>query len=94
MLVPRLLATLLSIFIVGIGFKAVVTAHYYARSGKLGMEVTLNGPPAVAMGLSVISLGFLPLILWVTSKRYKVLWGISCIVAAIFFYFAASFFVM
>jgi len=50
------------------------------------MEITLEGPPAVAIGLCIISLGLLPLTLWFTSKRFKVIWVILCVTAATLFY--------
>jgi len=82
LLIPRIMASSLSLIIIVIGAMAVMTAHYYIRNGKLGMEITLDGSPAIAMGVSTIFLGLLPLTLWFSSKRTKAVWLISCFVAA------------
>ncbi|MDD2463306.1 MAG: hypothetical protein PHI97_04860 [Desulfobulbus sp.] len=91
MLIPRLLASLLSLFIVGLGFQVVLSAHYFARSGKLGVEITVDGPPAIAMGIGLIFWGLIPLTLWFTSRRFRIVWLIFCILsAAVFFGVSAS----
>ena len=82
LLIPRIMASLLSLIIVVIGSMAVMTAHYYIRNGRLGMEITLDGSPAIAMGVSTIFLGLLPLTLWFPNKRPKATWLIFCFVAA------------
>jgi cation transport ATPase len=82
LLIPRIMASLLCLIIVVIGAMAVMTAHYYLRNGRLGMEITLEGLPAVAMGASTIFLGLLPLALWFRTKRTRVVWLILCFVAA------------
>jgi hypothetical protein len=46
------------------------------------MEITLEGSPAIAMGVSTIFLGLLPLTLWLRTKRTKAVWVIACFVAA------------
>jgi len=90
LLIPRVLASLVSLFIVGIGFKAVMTAHYFARSGRLGMEITVNGPPAVAMGIGIIFWGFIPLTLWFNTKRSRGIWLIFCVIIAALFFAISS----
>lgn len=89
-LVPRLVASLLCGFIVGVGFRAVLSAHYFARSGKLGMEITLDGPAAVAIGICIIFLGGLPLTVWFSSRRAKMVWAILCIIAATVSYYVST----
>lgn len=82
LLIPRLLASLLSLFIIGIGLKAVLSAHYFARSGRLGMEITVDGPPAIVMGIGLIFWGLIPLTLWFSSRRSRVVWLLLCIISA------------
>ena len=83
MLVPRLLATLISATVVGLGLLAVLTEHYYGRTSKLGgAEVTLYGGPAVATGWGLVCLGLLPLALWFPGKRSALAWSVVCVVAA------------
>ncbi len=83
MLVPRLLASLISVSIVGLGMLAVVTQHYYGRTSKLGgAEVSLDGAAAVGMGAATVFLGLVPLALWFPSKRPALAWAIVWICAA------------
>jgi cell division protein FtsW (lipid II flippase) len=87
MLIPRLLASLISLTVVGLGIMAVVTQHYYGRSSKHGnAEVSLDGAAAVGMGVATVFLGLVPLALWFRSKRPALAWAVVCIsVAAIAF---------
>lgn len=91
MLLPRLLMSLISLTMVSLGIMAVLTQSYYGRTSKLGgAEVSLNGGPAVAMGLATIFFGLLPLALWFPSKRPALAWALACISgAAISFYISA-----
>jgi len=83
MLLPRLLVSLISLTLIGLGLMAVVTQSYYGRSSKMGgAEVSLNGTPAVAMGLFTVFLGLLPLALWFPGKRSALAWALACICAA------------
>ena len=82
LLIPRIMASLLCLLIVVLGAMAVMTAHYYIRNGRLGMEITLDGSPAVAMGASTIFLGLLPLALWFRTKRARAVWLLFCFTAA------------
>ena len=89
LLVPRLLVSLISLTVVGLGIMALLTQHYYGRTSKLGgAEVSLDGVPAVAMGLGLAFFGLLPLAVWFPSKRPALAWAVACISAA-----AASFYV-
>ncbi len=82
-LVPRLLATLISLTIVALGLMAVFTRHYYGRTSKLGgAEVSLDGAAAVGMGLATFFLGLLPLAFWFPNKRPALVWAVVCIFAA------------
>ncbi len=83
LLVPRLMASLLSLILVVMGVVAILTGHYSARSARLGgVEISLEGVPALVMGISTIFLGLFPLLLWFRTKRARVIWGIACLVAA------------
>ena len=83
MLVPRLLASLITLTVVGLGIMAVLTQHYYGRTSKLGgAEVSLDGSAAVGLGVATIFLGLVPLTLWFPSKRPALVWAVVCISAA------------
>ena len=83
LLVPRLLASLISLTLVGLGAMSVVTQSYYGRTSKLGgAEVSLSGGQAVGLGLTTIFLGLLPLAFWFSSKRPALAWALACVAAA------------
>jgi hypothetical protein len=89
MIVPRLLMSLISLTLVGLGVTTILTGHYYGRTSKLGgAEVSLDGPAATAMGISTVLLGLFPLALWFRTKRPAMVWAIACVLAA-----AAAFYV-
>jgi hypothetical protein len=89
MVVPRLLMSLISLTLVGLGVMTILTGHYYGRTSKLGgAEVSLDGPAATAMGISTVLLGLFPLALWFRTKRPAMVWAIACVLAA-----AAAFYV-
>jgi Zn-dependent protease with chaperone function len=90
LLVLRLLATLISLTVVGLGSLAVWTAHYYGRTSKLGgAELVLDGGPAVAIGWVLVSFGLLPLALWFSGKRPALVWcGVCAVAAGVFLYLA------
>nr|WP_320011826.1 hypothetical protein [uncultured Desulfobulbus sp.] len=91
MKIPRILASLLSLIIVIIGLRAVLTGEYIARSGRLGVELILTGPAAVYSGVCVICLGFLPLLLWFSKhRRLQIVLGIGCLIAAAIAYYLSS----
>jgi uncharacterized membrane protein YczE len=83
LLLPRLLASLISLTLVGLGVTTVVTRHYYGATSKLGgAEVSLDGPPATAIGVSLALLGLVPLAFWFRSKRPAAVWAGACLIAA------------
>ena len=83
MILPRLLMSLISLTLVGLGVTTILTGHYYGRTSKLGgAEVSLDGPAATAMGISMVLLGLFPLALWFRTKRPAIFWAIACFVAA------------
>lgn len=88
LLLPRLLVSLISLTLVGLGMMAVLTQSYYGRTSKLGgAEVSLDGGPAVAMDVATIFLGLMPLALWFPGKRPALAWSLACFAgAAIAFY--------
>jgi|JI10StandDraft_1071094.scaffolds.fasta_scaffold233804_2 hypothetical protein len=83
MLISRLLASMISLTVVGLGAMAILTQHYYGRTSKLGgAEVSLDGSAAVGMGVATLFLGLVPLALWFRSKRPALVWAVVCIFAA------------
>jgi hypothetical protein len=75
--------SLISLTLVGLGVMTILTGHYYGRTTKLGgAEISLDGPPATAMGFSEILFGLLPLAFWFGTKRLRVVWTVACLVAA------------
>ena len=90
LLVPRLMSSLFSLIALETGVMAVLTAHYYARSGQLGgTDISLEGWPAIVMGLSTIFLGLIPLALWVRTRRTRIVWAIACFVVATVAFFVS-----
>ena len=82
-LIARLLVSLISLTLVGLGLFAVFTQHYYGSTNKLGgAVVSLWGTPAVLMGLSTVFLGMAPLALWFASKKAAGLWATGWVAAA------------
>ena len=89
LLVARLLMSLISITLVGLGVMAILTGHYYGRTSKLGgAEISLDGPAATAMGFTEALFGLFPLAFWFRNKRPRIAWAVACLVAA-----AAAFYV-
>jgi hypothetical protein len=83
LLLARLLVSMISITFVALGVVAIVTRHYYGSTSKLGgAEVSLDGPPATAMGFSIALFGLFPLALWFRTKRPAIVWVVACFVAA------------
>jgi hypothetical protein len=83
LLVPRLLASLISLSVVGLGITAILTQHYYGRTTKLGgAEVSLDGGPALAMGFCTVFFGLFPLALWFPARRPALVWVVACFFAA------------
>lgn len=78
----RWLTSLIASVMVGLGLWSIASQHYFGRTTKLGgAEVSLNGQPAVLMGLLYISLGLLPLSLWFRTARTAAWWASLCAVA-------------
>src|SRR3982074_3834406 len=83
LLLPRLLISLTSLTLVGLGVMTMLTAHYYGRTSKLGgAEIMLDGRAATAMGLSEAFFGLSPLAFWFHSKRARIVWAVACLIAA------------
>lgn len=62
---------------------SVWTEHYYGQTSKLGgSEISLDGPPAVAMGFFFIFLGLIPLSFWCRGKRSALTWTVFCLTGA------------
>jgi hypothetical protein len=80
---PRLLMSLISLTIVGLGLVTIVTGHYFGSTSKLGgAEVSLDGSAATAMGVSTLLFGLFPLALWFRTRRPAIGWVVACFVAA------------
>jgi hypothetical protein len=83
LLVPRLLVSLISLTLVGLGVMTILTGHYYGSTSKLGgAEISLDGPPATAMGFSTVLFGLFPLAFWFRTKRPAIVWAVACFIAA------------
>lgn len=79
LLLPRLMASLISLTLIGLGVMAILTEHYYGRTTKSGgAEVSLDGASAIAMGWSVVLFGLFPLALWLPSKRPAIWCMVAC----------------
>lgn len=82
-LMLRLLLSLISLVLTGMGLLAVITAHYYGHSSRHGnVEVTLDGLQAVLMGLTEIFFGLMPLGAWFSTKRGVLCWMLGCVALA------------
>jgi hypothetical protein len=80
---PRMLATLISVVLVGLGVMTIVTRHYYGRTSKLGgAEVILDGRPAIAIGFGMLLFGLFPLAFWFRTRRLAMLWMVACLIGA------------
>lgn len=83
LLLARLLASVVSVAIVGLGIMDIWTRHYYGRTTKLrGAEVTVDGGPAVAMGVCTVLFGLFPLALWFRDRRPAIAWMMLCFITA------------
>jgi hypothetical protein len=83
MFLPRLLISLVSLTLVGLGVMTMFTGHYYGRTSKFGgAEVSLDGPAGIVTGLSEVFFGLFPLAFWFCTRRSRILWALACFVAA------------
>ncbi|MEA2766324.1 MAG: hypothetical protein QOK07_2728 [Gemmatimonadaceae bacterium] len=83
MFLPRLLISLVSLTLVGLGVMTMFTGHYYGRTSKFGgAEVSLDGPAAIVTGLGEVFFGLFPLAFWFGTGRSRILWAVVCFVAA------------
>jgi hypothetical protein len=78
----RWLGSLVAFAMISLGLWSIASQHYFGRTTKFGgAEVSLDGQPAVLMGLLYIALGALPLALWFRTARIAVWWASACVVA-------------
>jgi hypothetical protein len=83
LLVPRLLILLISLTLVGLGVMTILTGHYYGSTSKLGgAEISLDGPPATAVGFSTVLFGLFPLAFWFRTKWPAIVWAVACLIGA------------
>lgn len=72
----RVLTTLISVVIIGLGIFSIVTEYYYGRTSKLGgAEVILVGSGAVKIGIGYCIFGMLPLSLWFKTAKLATAWA-------------------
>ena len=84
LLVARLLVTLISAVIIGLGIFSIITEHYYGYTSKLGgHEVILDGVPAIKIGLGYTLLGMSPLALWAKSGKRAGIWAALCLISGL-----------
>jgi hypothetical protein len=75
--------SLVSLTLVGLGVMTILTGHYYGSTSKLGgAEISLDGPPATAMGFSTVLFGLFPLALWFRTKRPAMVWAVASLMLA------------
>ena len=78
----RWLTSFIALVMIGLGLWSIASQHYFGRTTKFGgAEVSLDGQPAVLMGLLYISLGVLPLAVWFRTLREAAWWASVCTVA-------------
>jgi hypothetical protein len=80
----RILCTLISVVVSGLGMMSIVTSFYYGRTSKLGgAEVLLEGRPAVMAGIGMAIFGLFPLALWARTKTVAALWSGGCMIVGL-----------
>jgi hypothetical protein len=85
LLVLRLLFSLISLVVVGIGVMAILTEHYYGVSTRHGYkEITLDGTKAIQMGLTIVLLGLLPMGVWWSTRKQVLVWCVACVALFLF----------
>ena len=78
----RWLTSFIAVVMVGLGLWSIASQHYFGHTTKFGgADVSLDGQPAVLMGLLYISLGVLPLALWFPTPQAAAWWASVCAVA-------------
>ena len=78
----RWIALLIALVMIGLGLWSIASQHYFGSTTKYGgVEVSLDGQPAVLMGLLYISLGLIPLAVWFRTPRAAAWWGSVCALA-------------
>jgi hypothetical protein len=78
----RWVSSLIASAMIGLGLWSIATQHYFGRTTKFGgADVSLDGQPAVLMGLLFISLGALPLAFWFRTPSTAARWAAVCALA-------------
>ena len=81
LLVGRLMMSLISLVVVGLGVVAIVTEQYQGHNSKIrGADVAIYGQQAVLVGLFLVFLGLMPLALWFKTKRMALMFVVGCAV--------------
>jgi hypothetical protein len=73
--VLRLLGTLMSVVVVGVGYMAYATEHAPPASTRFGMTGPLDGEAAVEFGITIMTLGLMPLAFWARTARGAGWWA-------------------
>ena len=67
---------IIALVMIGLGSWSITSQHYLGSTAKYGgVEVSLNGRPAVLVGLLYVSLGLLPLAVWFRTPHAAAWWG-------------------
>lgn len=83
LLLFRLLLSLISLMLIGLGVLAISTDHYYGSTSKYGgHEVVLDGASATAMGIAIVLFGLFPLAAWFKTRRWVITWSVACFAGA------------
>jgi hypothetical protein len=84
LLVPRLLCTLVSVTVSGMGVFSMVTEYYYGRTNKLGGAVVVfEGKQAVITGFGMAVFGLFPLALWANNSLRAGIWAACCVITGL-----------
>jgi|GEM_PF-2339937 len=89
MRVARVLASLISVVLIGLGLWSILSGTYSGHTSKLGgADIFLEGRPAVLGGCMYIALGLFPLAFWFKLQRHAAWWASACMVAFLGFLLA------
>ena len=78
----RILLSMISLVVVGLGVMAILNEHYYGISTRYGYkEVNVDGIQAIRIGVTLILLGLIPMGVWWKTARQVMVWSIGCVMA-------------
>ena len=83
------LAVSMSAFMFAYGAFIVSTEHYFGFTCNYGgAEVSVDGLPAVCLGIAIIVIGLTPMCLWAKSGKAAGFWAGSCMIVSILLFLA------